>query len=76
MCCRYVIGPSIYVLCVSSSSSYSSFLFVCNSEYRSNISTTFVVEDFLKDEILVASAGSNATVLKSRLWILHLAARE
>jgi hypothetical protein len=33
-----------------------------------------VVQGFLQDEILVASAGSNATVLKSR--ILHVAARE
>jgi len=54
-----------------------SFLFVCNSEYGSNISTMFIVQGlFLQDEILVASAGSNATVLRLRLWILHLAARE
>jgi len=52
------------------------FLFVCNSENGSNISTAFIVQGFLQDKILVASAGINATVLKSWFLILQVAARE
>ena len=60
LCASVVLMAHRYMFCF--------FLIDSNSEYGSNISASLRLQGFLRDEILVAIAGSNATVLKSKLW--------